>query len=84
MVSGELDDLLALCGLDPSREAESIAAHPPTMDARIVVVQPGLSMSGLRSKLLLADQGAGQVREFLTILHSSLQGLGSIEVVGSD
>lgn len=53
------------------------------LDSRIVVVQPGLSISRLRAKLESGDQSAGQVREYLTFLHNAVGGLSRLAVVCS-
>jgi superfamily II DNA or RNA helicase len=80
---GDRGDLLALCGLDATRLDESIAARPPTLQALIAVVQPGLSFDSLRAGLDANTISAGQVREFLTFLANSVQGLAEIGVIGS-
>jgi hypothetical protein len=84
VISGDVDKLKAICGLDADRSAESLAEHPPTMEARVVIVQPGLSQSILVSKLSAGDQSASQIREFLTVLHNSVQGLAGVELIGSN
>jgi len=83
LLSGNRDDLLALCGRDPTREADSIAQRPPAVNGRIVVVQPGLSLQLLEDALRANDLSAGQVREFLTFLANSIQGLAAVQVVVS-
>jgi len=84
LLAGDRADLLALCGEDASRLDESIASRPPTIDARIVIVQPGLSLDALGRDVQAGTQSAGQVREFLIFLSNAVQGLASIEVIGSD
>lgn len=83
LLSGDRSDLLALCGKDASRADESIASRPPTVQSRISIVQPGLSFDALRRSLDANDMSAGQVREFLTFLANSVQGLAEIEMVAS-
>jgi len=84
VIDGDVDKLKAICGLDPDRTAESLAEHPPTMEARVVIAQPGLSQSLLVSKLSAGDQSASQIREFLTVLHNSVQGLAGVDLIGSE
>ena len=83
LLAGDRADLLALCGRDSARDLESIANRPPTIDGRIVVVQPGLSLAKLDAQLLTADLSSGQVREFLTFLANSIQGLADLEIIAS-
>ena len=83
LLAGNREDLLALCGREPSRFPESIALRPPSVTARIVIVQPGLSFGELRTQVDAGGMSAGQVREFLTFLANSIQGLATVELVGS-
>lgn len=84
LLSGDLDSLRALSGLDPTRANESVADNPPMLESRIVVVQPGLSISKLRTKLQNGDYRAGQVREYLTFLHNAVGGLSRLTIVCSE
>jgi hypothetical protein len=83
ILSGDRGDLLALCGLDTARLDESIAERPPSLDAHIVVVQPGLSKSTLDERLVTEQVSAVHVRNFLTFMANSIQRLATIEVVSS-
>lgn len=80
VLCGDREDLIALCGLDPTRSEESIAARAPHLDSRIVVVQPGLSIQKLQNDLLVPTISAGQVREFLVFFHNAVGGLARTEV----
>lgn len=84
LLSGDADDIRALCGLIAGREAESIVDNPPVLEARIVIVQPGLSADLLRQRLEIDDLSAGQVREYLIFLHNAVGGLGALEVICSE
>jgi hypothetical protein len=84
-VTGDQDELKALCGLDPEWRGIRLDQRPPLLTGKIVVVQPGLSISTLRtaaereSKVL----AVGQVREFLVALHNATAGSQTVEIVGS-
>jgi hypothetical protein len=83
LLDGDRDDLLALCGRIASRQDESISARPPSVQGRIVIVQPGLSIARLRGDLESDQMSAGQVREFLTFLANSIQGLADVDLISS-
>lgn len=86
LVSGDSITILrAICGLEPHHESWSIADRPPVVEGKIVLVQPGLSLSELDKKLKTATGSPfpGHVREFLTVLHNSVQGLAKVELVAS-
>ena len=83
VLSGDRADLLALCGRDAARADESIADRPPTLDAHIVIVQPGLSKSVLETRLATNEIAAVQVRDFLTFVANSIQRLATIDLASS-
>jgi hypothetical protein len=86
LLSGPLGDLRALCGLDPAREEESLAERAPTLDCRVAIVQPGLSLEALR-KALDRDPvpiSAGQVREFLTFVDNAVRNQATLTLMCSD
>ena len=76
------EDLIALC-LGKSKSGQpNFAVAAPLIEGRIFLVQPGLSRQGLIDDLVDPKRdGVGQVREFLTILHNSTQGLAAVKLV---
>jgi superfamily II DNA or RNA helicase len=86
MVSGDSVDIFrAVCGLDPDRISWSLSERPPVVQGKIVVVQPGLSLSQLEKDLAdgRKETFPGHIREFLTVLHDSTQGLADVQIVAS-
>jgi superfamily II DNA or RNA helicase len=85
LLSGSREDLRALCGLDPDRQDDSFAKRPPSIDGRVVVVQPGLSYASLVQGLEAESVSiaTGQVREFLTFLDSAIRPQGAVGLVCS-
>lgn len=86
LVGGDLESLRALCGLVPERELERIDQHPPSVTGRVVVVQPGLSISQLQNDVESepVEISVGQVREFLIALHNATAGSVDVEIIGSE
>lgn len=83
--SSSKDELIRLCIGKAKVAGANYADMPPMVEGRIFLVQPGLSRKGLTEELKKSNRvGVGQVREFLTILHNSTQGLAAVKIICSE
>lgn len=75
--------LIDLCIGSANGGRQNFADAPPLIKGKLFLVQPGFSLKVLTDKLKDPEErsGVGQVREFLTILHNSTQGLADVKII---